>query len=309
MSRLLEIQERLLDTSAEITRLERALAERQSRALASSLKSLYKLRSGLEVEFNEAAASAQVDVISYRLFEGHQRPTMALVGRAMDSFQTLYAILYSAVAGKKPKDTAHLSAEAIRQSSFEFAYAYAGSAGFVFTMPNDRLLFGETKLDEAMGHLFRLAKVSTSDDVRHLAKSVGFAAVRAVYNWANALGGAGSGADIQWKKDDSTKGTLLLQPAEVRAIRDLIAFTSDLEVDETTFSGILLGYDSKTLRFRFDPLDGGLMSGKIVLEADIPVTVQIPWRYAARIRTLTKIRYAVEEADIRHELLSLRPIN
>jgi len=66
MSRLLQIQERLLENSAEITRMERALGQHPSRALNSSLKSLYKLRSGLESEFKEAAADDQVDVVGYK---------------------------------------------------------------------------------------------------------------------------------------------------------------------------------------------------------------------------------------------------
>lgn len=70
MSRLLQIQEQLLDIAAETHKIERALSVRHSRALTSSLKSLYKLRSGLEAEFKDAATDAQVDVVSYRLFEG-----------------------------------------------------------------------------------------------------------------------------------------------------------------------------------------------------------------------------------------------
>jgi hypothetical protein len=77
MSRILQIQEQLLDVSAQANQIERALTLNQSRALTSSLKSLYKLRSRLEVEFREAAAIGQVDVVSYRLFEGRERPTRA----------------------------------------------------------------------------------------------------------------------------------------------------------------------------------------------------------------------------------------
>jgi hypothetical protein len=307
MSKILQIQERLLENSAEITQLERALVQHPSRSLSSMLKSLYKLRSELEHDFKEAAADAQADVVSYRLFEGRERPTMALVGKAMDSFQTLYAILYQGVASNRPRDTARLSADAIEQSSFEFAYAYSGSVGFVFTMPNQRLLLGETKLDEAMTHLFALANAHTTEDIRTFAKTFGFAAIRAIYNWANALCSSGSGADIQWKKNESTKGTLLLQPSEVEALRDLIAFTSDLEVDENTFSGVLLGYDSKSRRFRFEPTDGTIIRGNIADQADIPPTVTIPKRYAARIKTSSRVRYSVEDADISHELLGLFP--
>jgi hypothetical protein len=309
MSRLLQIQDQLLDTTAEITKLERAFGQRQSSALSSSLKSLYKARAGLEEEFKEAAAVAQVDVVSYRLFEGRERPTMSLVGKAMDSFQTLYAILYSAVTSKKPKDTSHLGADAIQQSAFEFAYAYSGSVGFVFTMPNERLLFGETMLDEAMAHLFDLARVKTGEQVKELARRYGFAAVRAIYNWANALCASGSGADIQWKKNDSTKGSLFMQPAQVEALRDLIAYTSDSVEDQDTFGGVLLGYDSKSLSFRFEPFAGDIIRGKISEGADLPPTVTIPKKYRARIKVSTRVRYSNEDPEVNHELMALSALD
>ncbi|HXM41772.1 MAG TPA: hypothetical protein VN924_10990 [Bryobacteraceae bacterium] len=305
MSRLLDIQEHLLNNAAEIARLERALGHHPSRALSSSLKSLYKLRSGLEAEFREAAAADQVDVVTYRLFDGRQ-PTMASVGRAMDSFQTLYAVLYSAIVNAKPKDTAHLSSAVIQQSSFDFSYAFSGSVGFVFTIPNERLLLGETRLDEAMNQLFAMAKCSTTGEVKDFARKVGRAPVRAIYDWVDALSGSDAGADLQWKKDDSAKGSLLLQPAQAQALRDLISQTSDLEIDENRFHGLLLGFDSKTRMFRFDPSEGGtIIRGKIAEDADMPPTVEIPRRYIARVKTATRVRYSTEQPEITHTLLGL----
>jgi hypothetical protein len=309
MSRLLEIQEQLLGTASEITRLERALGQQNSRALTSSLKSLYKAYQGLEAEFTEAAATAQVDVVSYRLFDGRERPTMSLVGKAMDSFQTLYAILYSAISAAHPKDTSHLNSSTLRETAFEFSYAYPGSVGFVFTLPNDRLLFGETKLDEAMGGLFAIANAATSDDVKSFAKRFGLAPVRALYSWVNALCVANTGADVQWQKNESRKGRLLLQPAQVTALRDLIAATSDLQVDDGPYEGILLGYDSQALAFRFEPSDGNpVMRGRIAEGASVPSAVTIPKRYHAIIRTFSKTKYSTDQQEITHELLHLAKI-
>jgi hypothetical protein len=231
---------------------------------------------------------------------------MAFVGRAMESFQTLYAVLYSAVVSARPRDTAHLSLEVIQQSSFEFSYAYSGSLGFVFTMPNDRLLTGETRLDKAMDHLFAMATCSTTDEIKNFAKQFGLAPVRAIYDWANALCASGAGADLKWEKDESTKGSLLLQPAQIRALSELIAQTSDFEVDENTFPGVLLGFDSKTLMFRIEPQDGGgIIRGKIAADADLPVPVEIPKHYTAQVRTATRVRYSTEQSEITHTLLSL----
>ena len=309
MNTVLDIQQRILETSAEIARLERALAERESRALSSSLKSLYKVRSGLESEFKEAAAASQIDVVSYRLFEGRERPTMALVGRALDSFQTLYAILYDAVSSRRPKNKARLSANAIERSAFEFGYAFAGSLGFVFTLPNERLLF-ETELDQAMQNFFSLARSSTREDIRAFGRTFGLAAIRAVHDWADALSISRTGADVLWEKAEVRKGSLILQPAEVQALRDLIALTTDTRIDERTFSGVLIGFDYQTRHFRFVPDTGGAMlRGYAAERAELPVRMILRTGYTATIRTTTRIRYSVEKPEVTHEMLALRDTN
>ncbi len=197
---ILQIQQRLLENAEQISLTERAFGRQQSRSLQSSLKSLYKLRKYLEYEFEEVAYTAQVDVVSYRIFEGNERPTMMLLGRALDSFQTLYAIMYATVSTGLPRDTAHLSSMALQTSSMEFAYAYSGSVGFVFTVPNERLLFSESKLDEAMGRLAEIATASSTEEIKGLAPRFGLAPIRAAYKWLSALSSSSVGVDIEWKK-------------------------------------------------------------------------------------------------------------
>ena len=306
MNRLLQIQTQLVGVGANIAGVEKALGRRRSIALTSSLKSLCRVRERLEDEFMAAAGTSQVDVVSYRLFEGHERPTVALVGKALESFQALYTVLYASVSGGQPRDTAKLSSQALQQSAFEFSYAYSGSVGFVFTLPNERLLFGETNLDKAMEDLLLMTRLSSADEIKRFSLKFGQAPVRAMYNWANTLSASGVGADIQWRKDDDIKGSALLQPAEVEALRNLIDLTSDLEVDENTFYGVLLGYDSKIRVFRFEPSDGGeILKGTLAKEANLPPKVTIPERYSATIRTTSKMHYATGKADTSHELLSL----
>ena len=58
-SRLLEIQDRLLENIAQMALTERSFAEHPSRALQSSLRSLEKLRASLEKELNGAAIADQ----------------------------------------------------------------------------------------------------------------------------------------------------------------------------------------------------------------------------------------------------------
>ncbi len=295
-----------MDNEARMSRLERALAERPSRALSSSLKSLIKVRADLEEEFREIAAVDQVDVFSYRLFEAREHPTMRLLGRALDSFQDLFSVVYSAIQSGRPKDTRHMTPVMTRDSSFNFSYAFAGSVGFVFTMPNDRILFGQTKLDETMGAIFSMANATRSEDIKAFARSLGHAPVRAIFQWADSLCASSAGADIQWKKDAEIINSLILQPSQIANLRNLIDLTTDLEIDEYEIVGSLVGYDSKSHTFRFAPADGELIRGKVSRDARIPAKVSIPERYAATIKTSTRMRYSTEEAEINHSLLALK---
>jgi hypothetical protein len=306
MSRVLEVQDRLRETVDVIARLEKSLAIHRSPATAASLRSLYKLHHVYEEEFRDAAAVECVDVVNFRLFEGAKHFTVALVGGAMSSLQTLYSVLYSVVSSGKPKDTSRLSAEAVLNTALEFAYAKPGSVDLVFTMPNERLLLGETDLDTAMGDLFLLARSNSIDQIKSLAQRFGLAPVRALYKWTSVLAASEVGAEIQWRKNEDVKAHLLLQPAEIAELQRLIDSTSDLEVDTNDFSGILHGFDDKRLTFAFQPTDGARMiRGTISESANLPPEVTIPKPYTAKIRTTTKVRYATEQPEVSHELLGL----
>jgi hypothetical protein len=281
------------------------LATHQSKAVAASLRSLYKLNHVYEDEFRVAAAADAVDVVSYRIFDGRERPTMALLGKALDHFQSLYTVLYSAVSSGRPKDTAHISAEVIQKTSFQFAYTYSGSVGFVFTLPNERLLLGETELDEAMQDLFQMAKASGTEAIKSFALKFGMAPIRAIYKWASALSASGVGADIEWGKGEISKNRIILQPAEIEALKNWIDQTSELEIDENDYVGKLVGFNSKNHSFLFEPPDSTAIRGTIAENADIQLPVKVPEFYTARIRTTSRVRYSTEQQDIYHELIAL----
>jgi hypothetical protein len=306
MSNVLEIQDKLRENTELIAQLEKSLAVHQSKAVAASLRSLYKINHVYQEEFRAAAEIDLVDVVSYRIFDGSERPTMALVGKALDYFQSLYTVLYVAASTGKPRDTAHLSVDAINSTAFEFAYSYSGSLGFVFTLPNERLLFGETYLDEAMHHLFVIAKADSVDEIKALARRFGLAPIRAIYKWLSTLSGSGVGIGIDWKKNDNAKEGIVLQPAEIEALRKIIDSTSDLEIDENQLTGRLVAFDTKSRTFKLELLDeSATLRGSIADSADIPGAVVIPDKYTAIIKTKTRVRYATEQPEVSHELLSL----
>lgn len=108
------------------------------------------------------------------------------------------------------------------------------------------------------------------------------------------------------EKRPSRKSKSVLDSVQVDALKSLIEATSQLETDENIVAGVLLGFDSASRRFRFEPSDGGLiMRGAVVDDADIPKEVRIPHRYFAKVKTQTKIRYATEQPEVSHDLLAL----
>ncbi len=308
MSKVLEVQDRLRENVDIIARLEKSLAAHHSSSTAASLRSLYKLHYVYEAEFREAASAELVDVVNYRLFEAGKSFTIALVGGAMSSFQALYSILYSAIVSKRPKDTAHLTPEVVSSTALEFAYAKPGSVDLVFTMPNERLLFGESNLDAAMANVFQFARSGSTEQIKSLALQFGLAPIRALYKWVSVLAGSEVGTEIQWRKDEEVKRCLLLQPAEIIELKRLLDRTSDLEVDENGIPGTLHAFDDKRYTFALAPDDGtDIIRGTIANSAELPTEVTIPMSYVARIRTTTKVRYAIEQQEITHELLKLSP--
>jgi hypothetical protein len=157
-----------------------------------------------------------------------------------------------------------------------------------------------------MANLFTLAKSNSIEDIKDFAKQSGLAPVRALHRWASVLSSSEVGVEIQWRKDDEVKGHLLLQPAEVAALKGLIDMTSDLEIDENDIPGTLHGFDDKSYMFRFEPNDGStIIHGTFTKSAELPPKVTIPEAYTARVKTTTRVRYATEQPDISHELLAL----
>lgn len=55
--------------------------------------------------------------------------------------------------------------EIVAETALTFGYTFPGSVGIVFTMPNERLLIGETALDEADRKVFDMAKAQTPDQI------------------------------------------------------------------------------------------------------------------------------------------------
>src|SRR5205085_948706 len=154
----------------------------------------------LEDDFRALAERKSLDVCSYRMFNATDRFKLSGFAKALADFQTTFSLTYDALKNG-PKQRARLTPEVEAETSFEFGYAFSGSVGVVMTFENERLLLGETLLDEAMSVMFEMAKATTSAEIAAFAKRIGPPPIRALYQWASDHLAADMGADIEWRKD------------------------------------------------------------------------------------------------------------
>ncbi len=308
MSNVLEIQEKLQDTNAAIAQLERAMAvEPESLALSAVGKSLAKRQRTLESEFLAVVDSLGVDVCSYRLFGEHARPTITALSNALGDFQTLVSVVFDAIKTSLPKMRARVSAESAMETAFRFGYAFPGSLGIVLTLPNERLLFGESKLDESIFTIFDMAKASDSSQILKFAKRLGPAPIRAMYKWARDQAQSGLGVEIEWRRDRDVRAKLLVQRPEFEHLQRLIDETSQETREEITVTGQLVGADVERRSFHMRLESDTEIRGFFTDAIGLSHTVELPKLYRANITKTVTIRYSTEEEDIHYHLLRLEP--
>lgn len=310
MSSLFDAQERLQGLEATIAKAERAVASNpSSKALTLSMRSLLKRRARLEREFHDAAHALGVDVLSYRVFiSDAERPPAAAVTNAISDFQELFSVVYQAIRDQRPKKTKRVDAETLEQSEFGLAYTFSGSVGVVLTLSNDRLLFDEitTHLDDTIRAIASMSRAETPEELVEFSRRLGIGPVRALYDWAHHHVQSRSGADIEWRRGESVRTTVLVQQPQLARLEQILRAASETEQREIEFTGYLMAADPTQKTFRLADADlsiRGTFSDAINAEHQ----VTLPRRYWARILRSTKIYYSTEREDIDYFLLELRP--
>jgi hypothetical protein len=218
MSRLEDLQKELQRAAAAVVRAERTLAANPDvPSVAATLKTILKHQENLHEQFVAAAAEQGLDVCDYRIELDSKPPTITGMTAVLSTFQKVFTSVYNA---KKhgPKLTAKVGAEIVAATELGFAYAYPGSLGIMMTLPNDRLLVGESDLDEAMGQTLELLGARDKTTVEALTEIVGLPAVRLAHQWATENAKAGYGADIKWQRKASVRKEVRLQRQEIAEV-------------------------------------------------------------------------------------------
>jgi hypothetical protein len=309
MSRLLEIQANLQDTTAAIAQLEKeAMKDPKSPSLNLIAMSLEKRQKVLESDFWVEANALGIDVCTYHILGEHERQPLRALVQALGDFQIMVSTVYDAVKSRVPKTRARITPEIAAETEFRFAYTFPGSLGVVLTIPNQRLLGIESHLDESILEIAKMAKAQDTSEVLAFAKRLGPASVRTLYRWAFDHDTLGIGANIEWRREHNIRSRSLTQQPEFERLHKTIEQTSDQTIEERKVIGLLEGADIIRKSFRIKTDTGEDIRGLFTDAISEEQTVELPKRYRAIIITKEQIKYSTEEEIISHQLVKLEPI-
>ena len=296
----------LQDTAASIHHAEQALTDHpMDFATRLNLQSLTKRQTDLQARFEEVAAASQVEILYYRLIPNVAEPPIKAINEVLATFQLAFSIVYDSISRHVKKTRASLSDSSARASTLGFAYSFEGSVGFALTLPREAVLL-PTDHDATVKAIRDLTTVRNADDVQKFANDYGTAAVRSIYKWVDAIARNDLDSGVRWASPSAApEPEFLLQVPDARAIREVLASTSVVEVEDKRYRGTLLGYDSQKRTFRYAIGDRKNVHGTV--SKDITQTLRVPAKYDARVRVTTTSRYSTDQKEERFELLEITP--
>lgn len=308
MADLLDILQKLKDTEAALAKLRDVAAKNPARpSIASTISSLQKRYRSLETLFGSMTDKQHFDVCSYKLIpeQGENYSLWALTSTLGD-FQDALTLIYDAIKTGQRKERASWGADIAQETALNFGYSFSGSLGFVFTVPNERMLLVESTLDMAFRQLFEMMKASSSEDLVQHAKRLGVAPIRKLYRWATDHVEAGLSVDIQWRRNEEVRASLVVQQPELARLREVISQTSEQTEERLTMRGTLLGADLITRAFRFDPETGEDIRGRLADTLEIKEELRLGHVYTVSFVKRSKKHYSTDVEDVTWLLTDLK---
>ena len=309
MSSLNDLSRMIQATTATLSELQREAAQSlESGSLSLSIASLEQRLHDLEGSFLSEADQLGEEVCSYRVFGEDGQPKAISLAQAIESFQTMVSTTYAAVKSGTPRKGGRVGETDLQESEFRFAYTYPGSVGFVFTLPNKRLLMGQSKLDETMGEI---AKITRADEPAAIAKFVtrlGPAPIRAVHRWSKSHTAAGLGAAIDWQRNQEVLESVFLDAPDMDRLCETIEATSESKTEEVRLSGMLVGLHSDNGTFALTLDNNSHIRGSLGLDVSEARPAKVPARYSTVLRKTTRTRLATDDDEVAWVLNSLEPV-
>lgn len=307
MSELQWLVENLEQTEGAVAYLERAMRENpQDEILRINAESVIKRRDDLVRKLNNNLSVSHGELVRYRMKTTGDRYPAKAVGQSIAAFQELVTAVFDAVHTKQTKQRYRPTSESVELSTFEFAGAGAGSVIISLSAPNDRILFGDTDLDQTLNLVERTLSARESDDLKQLAEVVGVSAITKAYAWADVSAGNGIETTIRWGREYEPSKDIVITVDDATIIRGLIENKSDEEQIDHTFDGILHGFDGDTGYFHFETF-----VDRLDLKGDIDGGLAKTWTtgkvYKALVRRTASLQYATGIEKVGWTLLRLTP--
>ena len=308
MSDLQHLIDSLQDADGTLSSLERAARERPNdEVLQFNLQSIARRQSDLirRIDFNLHVT--QNEICRYRVMRdwSDAYPVKA-VAESLSKFQDLVTSVFDSLR-TAPKRRYRPSPENVDLSALNFAGAAAGSVIVTLSIPNDRLLAGETILDRTFGLVERTLEAKDSEQLHALAQEVGIASITKAYAWAEANVSFGLDTSIGWGKYYKTGNQFVVSKADAQTIKDIIENKSDEATDFVEMDCTLLGFDGATSYFHIQQL--GEKDGII---GDLGPAITHSWTtsqpYHARLLKTSQLKYATGEEKISWTLIDLQPL-
>lgn len=308
MADLLDIREKLQDTSAAIVRLERAISlHPEALSLVGNLRSLNKRWTDLEADFHAAATKLEVEVCDYRILVEDQ-PSLMGISKLLLNFQNLFSTVYDAIKNG-PKRRARLGVDVLNETSLGFAYTYPGSVGMVLTLSTEKRASDGPRLDHAIQSALSIVEASDSKVLAEQSNQLGVPSIRAAYYWASDQLRFHMGSDIKWRREGAVKAALFVQRHQLEEFCAIYETTSEEKEEVVNYVIELLGADSMNHTFHARLDDGSMVRGKCSPEViGEKHAVELPRHYKGTFRKATKIWLWTDKREESLYLLGLQEL-
>jgi hypothetical protein len=305
MSEIASVVDRTRKAFATVSRLEEAILRApMDRALQLNLSAMRKMAAQAEQQLMSFSERQHVEICNYRLMpEMAENYALPYVSESMLEYQNLFSQIYDAKKNGK-KANAVINREAFQESILEFGYSYSGSLGIVLLRQGSRDLFSG-KFDESIDALYDVMDIRDQNDVRDVAENLGLAVVKRIFDWSEANYKGGFAADVRWTRSDGRQLGRVVGRDRMGSIVNIIATTSDEQIEERPVFGLLVGIDLKAGTFHFVVPDGADFRGHLHENFPRDRVIRVGESYVARIIETTVTRYALQRTDHTHILLRL----
>jgi hypothetical protein len=308
MSAIDSLLERIRAAHAAIAEVENVAARHPGDvAVLANLGALKRSAAQLEESWEHECRTTQVEICRYRLFSGTDKVRYDLkdVASSLLIFQELFSSIYDALKNG-PKKRARHSGDLVSETAFEFGFSYAGSLGVALMVDSESMLFG-SRYDDTIETFLQATGIENEYDVRDMAKTLGDVVVKKVYDWSRVNFNAGYGVDVGWINSKGLRRGALTDRQRLAKIVSLIGRTSDVELRKFRIRGVLVGFDSKSGRFRFVEHDGPDYSGTLSINFPSLQEWTVNANYIAEIEASSVTHYATQETRNSYALERLEP--